>query len=71
MINLTDAAVKALGSKLAMKALEGLVTGGFTVVGTVLMRDALAKAKKDYMEMDSKTTTKTVVQYIEKKSPSD
>jgi chromosome segregation ATPase len=31
----------------------------------------LAKAKKDYMEMDSKATTKTVVQYIEKKSPSD
>lgn len=56
MINLTDAAVKALGSNLAKKALEGLVTGGFTVVGTVLMRDALAKAKKETAKSSKKPT---------------
>lgn len=54
MINLTDAAVKALGSNLAKKALEGLVTGGFTVVGTVIMRDALAKAKKETAKSSKK-----------------
>ena len=31
----------------------------------------LAKAKKDYMEMNSKSTTKTIVQYVEKKTPND
>ena len=31
----------------------------------------LAKAKKDYMELGSKQTTHTVVQYVEKSSPDD
>lgn len=56
MINLTDTAVKALGSNLAKKALEGLVTGGFTVVGTVIMRDVLAKAKKETAKSSKKPT---------------
>ena len=31
----------------------------------------LAKAKKDYMELGSKQTTQTIVQYVEKTSPND
>ena len=31
----------------------------------------LAKAKKDYMEMNTKTTTNTIVHYVEKASPND